>query len=172
MSGSRDKEHALARLYDEHGASVYRFALKLLSAPQEAEDLTQEVFLFFWQSGTFNPERGSAKQFLMKLTYSRAIDRLRRRRIHDKALTRLGGQELFASSENEGLERAVADERSLALRQAMEQLSALQRECLQLFYFRGLPQAEIAQQIGAPLGTVKTRCRDALIQLKKLLPDH
>ncbi|WP_218082273.1 sigma-70 family RNA polymerase sigma factor [Anthocerotibacter panamensis] len=164
----QDPERSLASLYDQHGPSVYRFALKLLANPQEAEDLTQEVFLSFWQGKTYNPQRGSPERFLMLLTHSRAIDRLRRRRIHTEAIQRLRGQGPLTIASGEEPER---EERRLALQQAMKQLSSLQHQCVHLFYFRGLTQAEIAQQLNTPIGTVKTRCREALIKLKKLLND-
>ncbi len=158
----------LARLYDSYGRSIYLFALKLLTNPQEAEELTQEVFLTFWQKNLYDHERGTVKQLLMTMTYSRAIDRLRRRSAFGRALQRLGAMELQHTLEH-GLEIAMAEEHRVALHQAMEQLSFLQRQCLQLYYFKGMNQNEIAQHLKVPLSTIKTRCRDALIHLKKLM---
>lgn len=168
----REPEASLAWLYDCHGLDVYRLALKILSNPHEAEDLTQEVFLTFWQRAAFKPERGGAKQYLLTLTYSRAVDRLRRRGIHWRVLQRLSRQVLLATDSTEPLERMATEERIRALRQAMAQLSPVQCECLKLAYFEGLTQVQIAHRLAIPLGTVKTRCRDALIKLKNLLGPH
>lgn len=80
---------ALGILYDRYGSLVYRLALRILANPQEAEDLTQEIFLNLWQSRTYNPARGSLGSFLTTLTRSRAIDKLRSRSTNLKFLQRL-----------------------------------------------------------------------------------
>jgi len=166
QQGNRD---ALGALYDRYAGLVYGIALKALSHSEDAEDLTQDIFLKLSKS-SYDPERGSLQTFLAILTRSRSIDRLRSRQRQQSSLQRIKPelQELAQSSS------ATASETdSLAynphLQQAFSQLSKNQRQVLNLAYREGLSQSEIAQQLDKPLGTVKAWARRGLIKLRKRL---
>ncbi len=162
---------ALGILYDRYGTAVYRLALRILSDHQEAEDLTQEVFLHLWRKLAFDPTRGSLNNYLLTLTRSRAIDRLRSRSAKVRSLQRWG-QELGSTAGGSlPLERLAQREWAQRVRSALEQLPDAQRKALELAYYEGLSQSEIAQKLEAPLGTIKTRCRQGLLKLRDLLRD-
>ncbi|WP_218082826.1 sigma-70 family RNA polymerase sigma factor [Anthocerotibacter panamensis] len=162
---------ALGVLYDRYGSLVYRLALRMLSQPQEAEDLTQEVFLALWQKRAYDPKRGSLSSFLMTLTRSRAIDRLRTRGSNQRFLQRWGQNEEVVTRPHTPFEQASLGERSEQVKAALDTLPELQRQVVEMAYYEGLSQSEIAERLATPLGTVKTRGRQALIKLKRILQD-
>lgn len=162
---------ALGTLYDRYSRLVYGLALRILSSAQEAEDITQEIFLTLWQRHPYNPARGSLSSFLITLTRSRSIDRLRSRGSHAKSLQRLGSLTCTHENGTTPIEQASLSERSQQVRQAMAQLPETERQVLEIAYFEGLSQSEIAARLNAPLGTVKTRCRQGLLRLRKSLQD-
>ena len=163
---------ALGLLYDRHSPLVYGIALKALKDTQAAEDLTQDIFLSLVKSNAYNPKRGALRTYLAVLTRSRAIDRLRARGTHYRAVNRLKrSHPLQANSriENQPLEQASQQETNLTVKTALSQLSDDERQILQMMYFEGHTQAAIAQQLAIPLGTVKTRSRRGLLKLRKIL---
>ncbi|WP_204138105.1 sigma-70 family RNA polymerase sigma factor [Halomicronema sp. CCY15110] len=157
---------ALAMLYDRYAPMVYTLALKMLQNAAEAEDLTQEAFVNFWQQQKYDPDRGSVGSYLATYTRSRALDRLRvgggRRHIMKK-VQRMTGATLHPPTP---LEQAAQSERQQRLREALNRLSPAEREVLEIAYFEGLSQSQIAQRLGIPLGTVKTRSRQGLLRLR------
>ena len=160
---------ALATLYDRYAAMVYTLALKILANPAEAEDLTQEVFVNFWQRQQYNPDRGSIGSFLATYTRSRAIDRLRVSQGRATILQRFQRITEASSRSSSPLDHATLQEQRQQLRAALNQLPATEREVLEIAYFQGLSQSEMAAQLGLPLGTVKSRCRQGLLRLRDLL---
>lgn len=162
---------ALGILYDRYGRLVYGLALRILNNPQEAEDLTQEIFLVLWRSNTYNPARGSLSSFLTTMTRSRAIDKLRSRGTSLKFLDRWRRNMTAETAPNSPFEQASLSERSQRVRNALAQLSEDQRQVLEMAYYQGLSQSEIAQQLDLPLGTVKTRSRLGLLKLRQTLED-
>ncbi|MEP6993297.1 MAG: sigma-70 family RNA polymerase sigma factor [Acidobacteriota bacterium] len=170
---ARDAD-ALGELYDRLGGRLLGLAQRVVGASGEAEDVVQEVFLFAWRAAaSFDPSRGSVLTWLLIATRSRAIDRLRARRPASRPETR--------SIEELGEGPAGADdvEASSALRQwgsicrsAIGQLPADQRRALELAYFEGLTQEEIAARTSTPLGTVKTRVRLGLMKLREHLSSY
>lgn len=165
-----DHPAALGRLYDRYGGLVYGLSLAMLSHPQEAEDLTQEVFLTVWRSQNYDPNRGSLSSYLTTLTRSRAIDRLRSRSSYSRHLQRWA-QILSPSTSAPLTDHLLAQERHERVRQALDLLPPNQRRVLELSYFKGLTQTEIAQQLNTPLGTVKAWSRRGLLSLRKHLHD-
>ncbi|MBD0268110.1 MAG: sigma-70 family RNA polymerase sigma factor [Cyanobacteria bacterium Co-bin8] len=163
---------ALGVLYDRYARLVYSLALRMLSNAEEAEDLTQEVFLAFWQRDKYDSERGSLSSFLVTFTRSRALDRLRNRSVRYRALERLQGLAQPNPRAETPLEKASLEERSQQIREALSQLPASEQQVLEIAYFEDLSQSQIAQKLNIPLGTVKTRCRQGLIRLRQLLDDH
>lgn len=161
----------LGVLYDRHASLVYRLALRILANPQEAEDLTQEIFLILWRSGTYNPARGSLSSFLTTLTRSRAIDKLRSRGTNLKFLQRLSQVMTTETPPHTPFESASLSQRSQYVRDALAQLSDKQRKVLEMAYYDGFSQSEIAKQLNIPLGTIKTWARQGLLNLKRNLQD-
>ncbi|AGY58755.1 RNA polymerase sigma factor [Gloeobacter kilaueensis JS1] len=162
---------ALSLLYDRHGGVVYRLALRLLGSSEEAEDLSQEVFLQLWQKQTYDPARGSLSNFLLTLTRSRAIDRLRSRGARGRFLQRWMREGDVGIAAGSPFERLAADERSERVQTALKTLPEAQRQALELAYYEGLSQSEIAQRLDTPIGTVKSRSRQGLLKLRNLLFD-
>ena len=163
---ARADPDALAALYDRYASRVLGLTTRILSDPDEAEDVLQEVFLQVWREPRrFDAARGSVLTWLLVLARSRAIDRLRalRRRGRDRQVD-LAAADIPAGGD---LERAAqTSQESDAVRQVLAQLPADQRRALELAYFDGYTQSEIAQLTGAPLGTVKTRLRQGMMKLR------
>ncbi len=163
-----DPVAALGALYDRYARLVYGLALAVLSSPPEAEDVTQEVFLALGTRRAYDPGRGSLSAFLTTVTRSRAIDRLRRagRRLrlleswHEAAPVAVG---------DDPVERLDLDERGRRVRAALAGLPERQRQVLELAYYRDLTQSQIAVELEAPLGTVKSWARQGLMGLRRNL---
>ncbi|MGB3308765.1 MAG: sigma-70 family RNA polymerase sigma factor [Nodosilinea sp.] len=161
---------ALGSLYDRHSGLVYGIALKVLGQAQEAEDLTQDIFVKLTRSTAYDPQRGSFRTYLAILTRSRAIDRLRSRQSARDSVARLqaGDQPQMPTPADALAQR----ERSEEVRAALAQLSASQQQILRLAYYDGLSQATIAEQLDTPLGTVKTHSRRGLLKLRQILQER
>lgn len=163
---------ALDVLYDRYGRLVYTTAVQILNNVEEAEDVTQEAFLRLWQrSEIYQPKRGSLSGFLITLTRSRALDRVRARKSSDQKLQRIQTLSDCGSNYNPPLEFATVQERSDLVRAALQQLSAADRQLLETAYYEEMSQSEIAERDGIPLGTVKSRARGALKKLRAVLND-
>jgi RNA polymerase sigma-70 factor (ECF subfamily) len=151
---------ALADLYDRYAAVVCGIARRILKDGNAAEDVVQTVFLQVWrQADRYDAARGTVVAWLCTLARTRALDALRKRSSR---------RENLRDVVHEATHVPTALDR-LAVHQALDSLSASQRLTLELAYFEGLTQVEIAQQLGQPLGTVKTRARTALQRLRSLL---
>ena len=162
---------ALGEIYDRYGLLVYRLVYKMLNNCQEAEDLTQEIFLNLQERSNFNSQKGSFYTYLMMITRSRTIDRLRAKNSQKKFLQNtskmndlIGRQKSFDLTESISI-----DERSMKVKSALQMLSLNQRQILELAYYEGLSQSEIAKRLNIPLGTVKTHSRRGLIKLRQHL---
>lgn len=162
------ESEALGILYDRHAGLVYSLALRLLGNSQEAEDLTQDIFLILARTTSYDPRRGSVRTYLAVLTRSRALDRLRSRRSAQTRLQTLQNSDLTGNSPAP-LEQAVQQEESEGVQSALTQLPENQQQILRMAYYDGLSQAKIAEQLDLPLGTVKARARRALLKLRQTL---
>ena len=160
---------ALGELYDRYARLVYGLAFKILRNLEEAEDLTQEVFLTLWYRHDYDPARGSLSNFLVTITRSRAIDRLRSCTTKRKFLQRWTGVVKSESISALPLDQASLNERSQRVRDALAQLPETERQVLEIAYYEGLSQSEIAKRLNTPLGTVKTRSRQGLMRLRQAL---
>jgi RNA polymerase sigma-70 factor (ECF subfamily) len=157
---------ALGVLYDRYAGLVYGLALKIMANATDAEDLTQEIFVTLWRKPSYDARRGSLSSFLCVLTRSRAIDRLRSKGSNQRFLERW---QPILSADNmtpPPFEQVSIEERRQVVQEALSQLPENQRQILELLYYQGLSQAEISRQLGIPLGTVKTRSRQALFKLR------
>ncbi|NET71602.1 MAG: sigma-70 family RNA polymerase sigma factor [Sphaerospermopsis sp. SIO1G2] len=163
---------ALSVLFNRHGSLVYGLALKILGNSQEAEDLTQEIFLTLWRKASSNPDCRFFTRYLVTMTRSRAIDKIRSRNRQTKFMERWGQTMISeATPEPTPVEQASFAERSTRIYDALLQLPEKQRQVIELAYKEGLSQSEIAKQINIPLGTVKTATRQGLLKLKRILLD-
>lgn len=160
---------ALGTLYDRYSSLVYGIAVKILSNPAEAEDLTQEVFLTLWQRNTYQAHRGSLGSYLSTLTRSRAIDRLRVGSNRLRILTQWSDEVSPTTTTTTPFDQVSRDERGEKVRLAMASLPEMPRRVLELSYFEGMSQAAIAQHLDVPLGTVKTWARKGLLLLSRNL---
>ena len=161
-----DGDLALAELYDRYGKIAYGLAYRVLRDSALAEDAVQEAFITVWRTaGTYISERGKPRTWLLTLVHRRAVDLVRReqrRRMPDAA------QEP-APATPAAEDEATVRERRRAVQAALTQLPADQREALELAYYGGLTQTELAQHLGVPLGTVKSRMFAGLRRLGDLL---
>jgi RNA polymerase sigma-70 factor (ECF subfamily) len=161
---------ALIHLYREYGRLVYSIAYRCLEDAQDAEELTQDVFLRVWDKiGQFDATRGSFTPWLAALTRNAAIDRLRVRRNANTVPISL--------DEHAHLQETLkADEPDLDLQRglaaAVEALPAEQRQAIELAYFRGMSQREVAATLHRPLGTVKSHIRQGMERLRQLWKQH
>ena len=163
---ARSDEGALAELYDRFGGVAYGLALRIVRDETLAQDAVQEAFLTVWRSaGTFVPARARPSTWILTLVHRRAVDIVRREQ-------RRRGEPLDESLHGTG--GAAAEEASLRfdrriVQDALERLPAEQRDAVQLAYYGGLTQSEIAERLGEPLGTIKSRTFAGLTRLRQLL---
>lgn len=166
---------ALGLLYDRHGAAAYALAKAMLGGEGDAEEVVAGAFEQVWRSAArFDAARGSVGAWVTMMTRSRALDVLRTRRRRSQLLERA------ARADDDGLALplgtleapdagAERDETARAVRAALGELPAAQRQAIELAFFDGMSHADVAAALGEPLGTVKTRIRTALHKLRRSL---
>ena len=172
--------NALEQLYARHSRDVYSLALRLLTDGSAAEEVVQETFLKLWRHPTaYQPSRGRLLPWLLGVAHHHAVDLLRRRQLVQRhrvtALPHVNGDGLTDLLDNLGLTSGEGDpqarpdgfEQQLTVAQALGTLPIEQRLPVELAYYKGMTQLEIATLLGLPLGTVKTRMRLGLQQLRK-----
>jgi RNA polymerase sigma-70 factor, ECF subfamily len=161
--GERDRE-AFEQLYHRYVRSVMGLALRRLRDRGRAEDAVQEIFAAVWRSaGSYRPERGPAAPWLYAVARNAIIDRMRARNEPTAEAPDT------ASSEPGPLERAESSYVSWRVHRALEELPDKEREVVELAYWSGMSQSEVAEYLHIPLGTVKTRTRSALARLADVL---
>ncbi|HEX6496626.1 MAG TPA: sigma-70 family RNA polymerase sigma factor [Acidobacteriaceae bacterium] len=155
-------ESAMEEVFRRYSGVVYSVALRILRDSGQAEDVMQEIFLQLWRKpAAFVQQRGALGAWLMVLTRNRAIDQLRRRKLTDSV------DDVVLSSPINVADEAERNTMMQKVRSVLAKLPQEQRKSLELAYFEGLTHTEIASRTGDPLGTVKTRIRQALISLRK-----
>lgn len=161
------EERALAQLYDRYGGAVYNLALRITHDPGMAEEISLDAFLQIWQQASrFDAQQGTLPGWLFTIARTRAIDRVRAAGAAKR--TRVDDRVPMGSVPQPDDMTELAERRRL-VREAMSALSDAQRAALELAYYEGLSHSEIAARLGEPLGTVKTRIRQAMLVLRKTL---
>ena len=166
LLAARSEESALAELYDRYGRTAYGLALRILRDQALAEDAVQEAFLAVWRTASkFVPERGKASTWILTLVHRRAVDAVRReQRRRTDSLERAPEPSVEGVDEDAWLR--LQRER---VQDALRRLPDAQREALELAYYGGLSQSELAERLGQPLGTIKSRMFGGLSRLRELL---
>lgn len=161
-------EAALAQLYDHYRVILFGLLMRILNNREEAEDVLQEVFLQVWRKAEdFDENRGRPFTWLVTLARSRGIDRLRTLAARER-VAEAGAREAVEVISDAATDAFKSEQRGLVSK-ALAQLPDEQKRPLMLAYFDGLTQSEIATRLGAPLGTVKTRMRTGLMNLREQL---
>ena len=165
-------DRALGALYDKWQAVVHGVVARMLRQPDDIEDVVEETFWQAWrQASRFDPARGAVQTWLLTIARSRALDRVRAlRRRRESPLEGDDGEVVVqqVAASDPGLDAEDAERRRVVTA-ALSQLPTEQREALELGYYGGLSQSEIAERTGQPLGTVKTRMRLAMQKLRSQL---
>ena len=167
-------QSALGELYERFSRPLFSVALRVLNDAAEAEDVLHDVFVTVWEkAGDFQASRGHAFSWALTLTRNRAIDRVRSRKRRSEILTQSAPADLgYTDADDAKLDSADnlwVKEKASAVRTAVATLPADQRQALQLAYFGGLTQQQIAEKLAQPLGTVKARIRRALLKLRDVI---
>lgn len=162
-------ERAFAVFYDRTASRVHGLVRRVLVDPAQSEEVVQEVFLAVWQTASrFDPARGTALSWLLVQARRRAIDRVRSSQASRARDVAVGVRDLDPVRDDVAETAAVRIEHARVSR-ALGGLSPVQRQALELTYWGGLTQSEAADRAGVPLGTMKTRLRDGLIALRRLV---
>jgi len=168
LLAARSEQSALAELYDRYGRPAYGLALRVLRDDTLAEDAVQEAFMSLWRTAPrFVPERGKASTWILTLVHRKAVDIVRREQVRrTDALVQDAGDQANAADEEAWL-RLQRERVQNALRQLPDQ----QREAIELAYYGGFTQSELAERLGQPLGTIKSRMFAGLARLRELLEE-
>jgi|SRR5580693_276269 RNA polymerase sigma-70 factor (ECF subfamily) len=160
------RPEALAELYDRFAPVLLPLARRILGSAADAEEVLQEAFVHVWNHASrYDPARSSVSTWLVLLTRSRAIDRLRNRKVVERVHEAAHQEPIAVHTSPVAVEAVFIQERRDRVRRELEKLPAEQRQVLEMAFYQGLTQSEIAARAGLPLGTVKTR---TLLAMKKL----
>jgi RNA polymerase sigma-70 factor (ECF subfamily) len=164
---SRSDDAALEELYDRYAAPAYGLARRVVRDPDLAGDVVQEAFLAAWRSaGRFVPERGLASTWLLTLVHRRAVDRVRH---EERRRTEPLGKRTDEPSAPSAEESAWLGLERQRVQDALRRLPSQQRELIELAYYGGFTQSQLAERLGRPLGTIKSQMFTALANLRQIL---
>jgi RNA polymerase sigma-70 factor (ECF subfamily) len=158
---------AFSSLYDELAPTVFGVVRRVLRDPSQAEEVTQEVFVEIWRlAARFDPQRGSVRTWAVTIAHRRAVDRVRSEQAHrDRQFRSALDGDVEGAPDDHALEK---EERERA-KAALDELSPVQRQALEMAFYEGLTHVQIAERLDIALGTVKTRIRDGLIRLRAVM---
>ena len=168
---AQGRQDSLGRLYDETAPLVNGLLLRILKHPQDAEEVLMDVYMKAWKNAaSYSPDRGCVQSWLVMMARSVAIDRLRQRktRLEAAGLTIENAPEPV-SSEASPEEQTVRGQWRARVQSVLSELPSEQREGVVMAFFGGLSHTELAERLGQPLGTVKTRIRSGLLRMRNLL---
>ncbi len=167
------RPEALSKLYDRYSGMLLALAHRVLGDLSDAEEILQEAFFQVWnQAERYDSSRSSVSTWLVLITRSRAIDRLRTRRVAERTAAAAEKEKGQAYTSPQGLGDVFRQERRRRLQEELGRLPQEQRQVLEMAFYRGMTQSEIAAATSIPLGTVKTRTLLALKKLRKALTDE
>ena len=159
-------------LYQRHGAAAFALALRMLGSPAHAEDVVQDAFINLWRGAArYDSARGSVRSWLLGMVRNRSIDMLRSRGVHERRRIAMAGLEEQLAARQETEAEFIRHELATTVRSALAKLPPDQRHVLELAYFGGWTQTEIAAHFDMPLGTVKGRMRLGLQKLRWALAE-
>lgn len=169
--GEGDRK-AFEEFYDQFGGVVYSTAFKVLNDLRDAEDVAQEVFVMIWEKAKmYDPTRGKPLTWVVTMTRNKSIDKLRslqrRFRLRDELEEEAASEDF--TSDRAPIDEVESSERGKIIRSAVMKLSKEQRQVIEMAYFSGLTQNEIADHLREPLGTVKARIRRGMIKLRRIV---
>lgn len=165
LSGRGD-EAAFAELYDATSARAYGMAVRVIRDPSQAEEVAQEAFLEIWRTASrYDAAKGSPVSWILTIVHRKAVDRVRSAEASNRRDTSYhqGNQ---TPEHDSTAEAAQASMEARRVRQALDSLTEVQRQALELAYFKGYTHTEVASLLDLPVGTAKTRIRDGLIRLR------
>ena len=157
---------AFGALYDEVSPRVFGLIRRLLVDHAQSEEVTQEVFLEIWQNASrYEPSKGGASTWILTMAHRRAVDRIRSSQSGRDRDVKIGIRDYISDYDNvaDTVETTIEHER---VKEAMSQLTELQRQAVTLAYYGGYSHSEVAAMLSVPIGTVKTRLRDGMIRLR------
>lgn len=167
--GSRE---SFSTLYDHFSASLFGIAYGVTRNHAEAQEILQEAFLAIWnKADRYDPKLGKATTWLIQVTRNLAIDHLRKRQRQDAGRERLRDEPSHEGSPKDPAGRLISKEAAARVRQALADLPDDQRHALELAFFRGMSQSQIAEHLHEPLGTVKSRIRRAMERVRSVVTD-
>ena len=166
----RAEASAFEVVYDRHSSAAFSLAYRMCGARPLAEEVVQEAFLSIWRSGArYDRHRGSVRTWILGITHHRAIDALRRGVVQDRhRASDEGIEERFEAEERTDVEVARREE-ALEVRGALHELPEEQRRAIELAYYGGFTQSEIAEMLSVPIGTVKGRMRLGMEKMRGTL---
>jgi RNA polymerase sigma-70 factor (ECF subfamily) len=168
LLAARSEESALAELYDRYGRTAYGLALRILRDPALAEDAVQEAFLAVWRTASrFVPEKAKASTWILTLAHRRAVDIVRREQRRRAEPLDHAPEPTVEGVDEDAFLRLQRERVQTTLRQ----LPDAQREALELAYYGGLSQSELAERLGQPLGTIKSRMFTGLSRMRELMEE-
>ena len=170
---SNGQEDALSDLYDIYSRCTYSLILKIVKNREEAEDIMQSLFIKIWhKASSFDKTKGSVYSWITTMARNSAIDRIRSKQYKNNRNNLDDLDDYMKAGSNEeitGLDYSIINERADIVSKALKKIPQEQSQVIELAYFEGLTQSEMAEQLKIPLGTVKTRMRQALIKMEKIL---
>jgi RNA polymerase sigma-70 factor (ECF subfamily) len=163
---------ALEELYDRHSPMLYAVVLRITGRVADAEEVLQDAWVQAWRrASSWDPARGTVAAWLLTLARSRAIDRIRSITSRQRAESAAPAPDPLTAAD-EPAAGAIRRQARDRMASALESLTPSQREVIELAYFGGLSQTEIAARVGAPLGTVKSWTRQGLMRLREVVPQE
>ncbi|WP_246043124.1 sigma-70 family RNA polymerase sigma factor [Fodinibius saliphilus] len=169
---SRDA-YALEELYELYERLLFSMVLSIVKKREEAEDLLQEIFVKIWKKAeSFDPERGNVYSWIVTVARNKAIDRIRSKGYKTQKKQSVSIHEPLFSLEGDKydpMETTIFSDRAELVKKALDKIPEKQSEVIKIAYYRGMTQSEISDHLDIPLGTVKTRTRQGMIKLKRIL---
>ncbi|HKK44806.1 MAG TPA: sigma-70 family RNA polymerase sigma factor [Balneolaceae bacterium] len=164
---------ALEELYDLYKRLLFGMVVSIVKKREESEDVLQEIFVKIWnKADSFNEERGNVYSWIVTLARNKAIDRIRSKGYKTQQKQSVSIHEpLFTleTDKHDPMETTIFSDRAELVKKALGEIPAEQSEVIKIAYYRGMTQSEIAEYLDIPLGTVKTRTRQGMIKLKRIL---